>query len=83
LCKRVPTIRRPAAAPSVLLRERAQRSSAQQMGKLQLSGVMSQYSKILLSACGRICNKNVANNIIESKYMKGNKLKFNSPYRRK
>jgi hypothetical protein len=41
--KRVPTIRRPAAAPFVLLRERAERSPAQQKGTLQLSGVMSQY----------------------------------------
>jgi hypothetical protein len=43
LWKRVPTIRRPAAAPSVLPRERAQRSPAQQVGRFQLSGVMSHY----------------------------------------
>jgi hypothetical protein len=49
LWKRVPTIRRPAEAPSVLPRERAQRSPAQQMGRFQLSGVMSQYSYFELS----------------------------------
>jgi hypothetical protein len=43
LWKRVPTIRRPAAAPSVLALEYAQRSPAHQMGRLQLSGVMSQH----------------------------------------
>jgi hypothetical protein len=43
LWKRVPKIRRPAAAPSMLPRVHAQRSPAQHMGRLQLSGVMSQY----------------------------------------
>jgi hypothetical protein len=45
LWKRVPTIRRPAVAPSGLPRQRAQQSPAQQMGRLQLSGVMSQYKE--------------------------------------
>jgi hypothetical protein len=47
LWKRVATIRRPAAALSVLPCERAQRGLAQQMGRLQLSGVISQYVYIL------------------------------------
>jgi hypothetical protein len=47
LWKRVPIIRCPAAAPSVLPREGAHRSPAQQKGRLQLSGVMSQYVYVL------------------------------------
>jgi hypothetical protein len=41
--RRVPTLRLPAAAPSALPRKPAQRSLAQQMGRLQVSGVMSHY----------------------------------------
>jgi hypothetical protein len=40
LWKRVPTICHPAAAPFVLPQEHAQRSPTQQMGILQLSGIM-------------------------------------------
>jgi hypothetical protein len=43
LRKRVPTIRRPAVAPSVLPRERVERRPLHQMGRLQLSCVMPQY----------------------------------------
>jgi hypothetical protein len=43
LWKRIPTIRHPATVHSMLPWQRAQRSLAQQMGRLQLSGVMSQY----------------------------------------
>jgi hypothetical protein len=48
--KRVPTVRRPAAATSVLPREHDQRSPAQQIGRLQLSGVMSRYVQETLTA---------------------------------
>jgi hypothetical protein len=41
--KRVSTIRRSATVRSVMPRERDHRSPTQQMGRLQLSGVMSQY----------------------------------------
>jgi hypothetical protein len=42
LFERVPTIDCPAAAPSVLPRERAQRSAVQEMDRLQISGITPQ-----------------------------------------
>jgi hypothetical protein len=66
LWKCVPTIRRPAAARSVLQRERAQRSPAQQMGRLQLSGVMSQYIYSLAYGKGELKTENCTDNQLDT-----------------
>jgi hypothetical protein len=43
LWKRIPTIHRPAMVPSMLPQQCVRRNPAQQMGRLQLSGVISHY----------------------------------------